>query len=233
MPVTRAELDMALRVVTAASGSAGDWTASRNHYGSFIRARVDPAQPVTPKKTDAQASFRYLATRWQDDLTPAMRAGWATYARNVPLRNALGDLHHVGGFHHFVRVNVVRSYAQYDLLSDPPTIYTLGSFTPMRFKLRNRFPDLWLAVAWNPDDPFDGEPGSFVVVYATSAYPPSITSFKPPRRYIKHLLATGYFVQSLVLGPTAFPGSHVFVRVLVNRYDGRLSAPQDVRLTVP
>jgi hypothetical protein len=226
MPGTRDSLDAALRAIGTASGSAGLWTATRNHYGPFIRSRVTPFQPWTYPRWNAQRWLRTLSRAWAYFATPARLAGWQTYAAAVPLANRLGDRRHVTGYAHWFRINYVRRHTGQAFINDAPAVHALGSTVPFDVAVSASATRSGIWLTWSAANPWPAEPGSLLYAYATDALSPTINSFKPPANLIG--VQPGTAAPPIKWGlPYAAPaGKHVFVDIAAQNADGRLSYRQ-------
>ena len=72
-------------LISAASGSLGGLTASHNAGGNYLRARVVPTDPQSPRQVSLRQIVGTLSNRWVNTLSQLQRDAWETYAQNVPL----------------------------------------------------------------------------------------------------------------------------------------------------
>lgn len=221
--VTREDLDAQLQHVTAASGSVGQFTVSRNAHGRMVRTRVTPNVPLTDLRRWSIGTFRILARRWAADLTAAQRLSWDVYAAHVPYRNRLGAVHRLTGHQHFLRSNRTRTYADLPYIPNAPTTFNLGEYGWVGFKAIGNNP--LLTVTWDTDHPFAHEPGSIIFLHATLDYSPTVRSFRPPIRFLGYLHGVATPPRTIPLGYLPVTGNRIFLRWQVGRVDGRLTYP--------
>lgn len=230
--VTRPELADVLSICPAATGSVGDLTVSRNAYGPFIRDRVTPAQPSSLKRLNVQAKWKFTALRWGADLTEAQRQAWRDYASAVPLVDRLGSVRYLTGFQHFVRSNQLRRVVDIPYLDNAPRIYNLSEFTAVVPKISANPTRAALTVSWRTTDDWANEPGALLFAFATVAYPPTVTSFRPPLDLLGYISSAASPPHNFAMNSSAAVGDHVFAGLQVNRVDGRLTYRARFILTV-
>lgn len=101
------------------SRSSGSTTASRNRYGSYLRNRVQPADPSTAK----QAAKRAQLTQFSQDygaLTDSQRAGWKALGEQITRTDTLGQTYNLTGLQAFVLVNANLATVGGTALDDAP-----------------------------------------------------------------------------------------------------------------
>jgi len=219
------------QLFTQGSGSAGGLTASRNRYGQYFRARV---LPVNPNSTDQQAVRNAMTTmvqRWIQTLTPAQRIDWANYATNVPVVNKLGESIFLTGQNMYVRSNVQRLRNDpTTIVDDAPTIYNLGTFTPVQMTIDTATGQM--SLAFTDTDAWAGEIGGFMFLFVSRPMSLTRNFFGGPYR------DTGTPVEGAVVPPSSpqVVGTYPFgtlsnavqvrVRATVATADGRYTSPQ-------
>lgn len=117
----------------AASGAVGSVVASHNRGGQYLRARVTPTNPNTPRQAAIRAALGGAIQQWTQGLTGAQRDGWRLYAQNTPTTNRLGDTIHLTGQNMWVRqAAIIRQFQTSGLTGaagpNPvaPTIFNTG-----------------------------------------------------------------------------------------------------------
>jgi hypothetical protein len=224
--VTLSELRSFLAATASASGSIGPYTVSRNRGGTFVRDRVTPAQPATLKQLTAQGRWNDVATDWLSVLSDAQRASWRVYAANVPLTDRLGSKRPITGFQHFMRSNYLRRITHLPQRRDAPTVFNLGGFTLFNGKVNANPARASLNLSWHDDPDWVGEPGTIIFAYVTIAYASTVNSFRPPANFSRYIPAVAASPQLCPMRSAAAAGDHVFWRVRISRWDGRMSYPQ-------
>jgi hypothetical protein len=114
------------QIITAASGSVGGATWSRNAAGMYIRARATPVNPNTSRQSAVRAAMSSMVVYWHSTLTAAERAAWDTYAANTPLTDPLGQQQTVSGQNMFLRSNILRQWRSLGVIDAAPTDFDLG-----------------------------------------------------------------------------------------------------------
>lgn len=215
-------------LLTDASGSIGGITASRNRGGLYLRARVVPVNPNTPFQQAIRGFVASLTSGWNDTLTIGQRAGWDTYANQVPLPDPLGDPRNVGGLAMYVRSNVPRLQAALPRVDDAPIVFDLGTFTNPTFgtfaAATNDF-----AVTFDNTDAWANEDDSAMLVLGSRPQNASINFFKGPYRFADLIAGdatTAPTSPATIVNPFAFEAAQqIFVQIRITRADGRLSLP--------
>lgn len=220
------------QVVAAGSGSMGGLTWSHNRGGQYVRSRVVPTNPRTSFQDTVRNTMSYLAAYWRDILTEAQRAGWATYAANVPVVNRLGATIFLTGQNMFIRSNAPRisntAGTINTLIATAPSIFNLGevgqtALTNVDASSNNA------SINFDANDDWVSEDGAAMFVYLSRPLDPSINFFKGPYRLAGEIL--GDSTPPTPPGTVTLPfpvvaGQRVFARVRVTRADGRLSVDQ-------
>lgn len=213
--------------VAQASGSVGGTTFSRNRGGPYMRTRAIPVNPGTPQQSAVRALLAQLTSLWSTTLTAVQREAWDTYALNVPLPNPLGEPRNVGGLGMYIRSNVGRLQAALARVDAAPTLFNLGDYTAPTIVSVTSV-GAAISVGFTVGDDWVGEDGSSMLLYTSRQQSASINFFKNPYRL------AGQINGEVMTPPTspfaltgAFPvavGNQTFVRAVVTRADGRLSA---------
>jgi hypothetical protein len=206
------------QVLTQASGSVGGLTYTRTASGMTLRARSMPVNPSTARQQVVRDAVASLSTRWSTTLTENRREQWSLYAKNVGVKNALGDTIHLSGISMFVRCNTPRVQAGLTPVDDGPAIFQLGD------------PPTELEITQAATTPFavtaswvhSGVPGT-LLMYVSQAKSPSINFFKGPYQFNGSDDA-GEGGLELVPNPTWVQGQKIFARARISYADGRLSS---------
>lgn len=212
---------------SAASGSKGSTTASRNRGGQYLRNRAMPTNPNTVRQANVREGLGSLTPMWSSTLTEAQRDAWNLYASNVPVVDTLGQTIKLSGINMFVRSNAPRLQGGNDIVDDGPSVYNIGD-TPLIVTLTAATgPKMEIqGTLLTPcDADFD-----FVYVYTGRPTNPGVSYFRGPYRYLGSFQPdpdTGEWGGTLDPASVGFPlviGTKVFVRIQSSRADGRLSA---------
>ena len=212
-------------IIAEASGSIGGITFSHNAGGSYVRRRATPTNPDTPAQRGVRDAMALLMANWVNVLTDAQREGWKTYAKNVPMKDSLGNSINVGAVAMYTRGNVPRLNAGKTGVANAPTTFNLGSFTPPVLAAPDSSAGT-VSMAFTAADEWAHEVGAHMLVYASTGQNPSINFFKGPYQLcgIVSGAATPPTSPATITLPFAVaPGQKVFFQVNVSRADGRLS----------
>jgi len=227
-------------LVTQMSGSIGGMTGSHNQSGLYLRARSIPVNPNTTRQIIVRSALTQLITRWTETLTPAQRAGWDTYATNVPVTNPLGDPIKISGQNWYVAANtsrlqinaVLTPATPLLLVDDAPVIFDRGDFeTPV---IASVGVAAGYSVTFNNTDAWANEDDSAMIVYQALPVNPSRNFFKGPFRAVDVIPGDAitpptspFVITNVLIGiADAFPlvvGQSTRLDVLVVRADGRVS----------
>lgn len=107
------------------SGSIGGTTFARNSSGNYARAKTVGVNPKSTSQSLVRLIMAYLVEHWNEQLTDAQRAEWATYAAAITMQNRLGQDIKNTGFNHFIRGNSLRLLISEALVEDGPAVLTL------------------------------------------------------------------------------------------------------------
>lgn len=120
-------------IVGKISGSLGGMTAAHGRGGYYLRNRVKPVNPNTPRQQNVRSALGALVQGWSSLLTPAQRAGWIAYADATPRTDRLGESLILTGMQAYVACNTPRLQvtasglaATLPRIDDAPTVPTLG-----------------------------------------------------------------------------------------------------------
>lgn len=217
------------QIATAVSGSVGGTTYAHNQGGLYMRARSIPTNPNTLAQQNVRNAMKYLTTYWQNTMTAAQRTGWATYAKNVPLVDTLGDTRPINALSMFVRCNSPRfaNLTATGVVVAPPTIYSLATFTtPVAAAVAST-----LSVVFTNTDLWATLTGGHLFQYLSTPQSTTINFWKGPYSYVGRidgLTATPPTSPKVVTGVTTVVGAKYFMRFTASNADGRLSSSQVV-----
>jgi len=213
-------------VYSQASGSIAGITYSHNLGGLYTRARTIPVNSQTSQQQAVRNFVSTLAARWTQTLTAAQRAGWETYALNVPITDTLGDPRTVTGLNHYIRANVPRLQIALTIIDAAPVI-----FSGAVLQLISMTPDAsadTISVTYINTDEWANAVGGALILYGSRPVNPSVNYFKGPYRLYTFVLGAATPPSSPIISAAPFPidtGQKVFVQGRATTADGRLSAP--------
>lgn len=216
-------------IISAASGSFGGLTASRNKGGQYFRSRVIPVDPGTAGQVAVRTIMADLSNAWVTTLTALQRESWDIYALNVPLVNPLGESRTVTGLNQFIRSNTPRLQVGLPQVDDAPVIFTLGGFTAVSIIVIGAADTV--STTFEETDDWVPEDDAALLIQGSRPQSEAINFFKGPYQSIPPILGAMIPPTSPVAQATPFlvdPGQKYFGRYRVTRADGRLSAAQRI-----
>lgn len=217
--------------VASISGSVGGTTYSHNRGGAYMRTRAVPTNPNTTFQQVIRSAVAQLASLWTTTLTDAQRAAWETYADNVLLPNALGDMINIGAVAHYIRSNVPRLQTyitDVDRVDDGPTSFNLGDYTPPVVASLTSSGRQW-SITFNDADDWANEDGAVMYLYGSREQNPGVNYFKGPYRFMGAIQGNSTTPPTSPHAATnpfdVAVGNKAFMRACVSRADGRYSTP--------
>jgi hypothetical protein len=160
--------------VADARNAIGGHVFSKNRNGAYLRMKVSPSQPRSPKQLLVRAQFGGAAAAW-GALTDAQRAGWIALASTNPSPDQFGNPQILTGMQFFMRVNRnLHTIGVTAILEDAPastSVQALTSLTPTA-----AFTGSVLTIGFTPT-PLD--PAQHLVVVMTPPLSPGKSFFTP------------------------------------------------------
>lgn len=220
------DAELVTDLATTASGSLGTITASRNATGPYVRTRTTPNDPDTAKQQTVRTLMKEITEAWATTLAPWHHQSWTDYAIAVPLPNRLGQVRIVPPLAHHVRSNLLRGHAGRAMNLTAPRIFNLGH--PIRlFNVKAHKNSTTLTFNFDDGADWCNELGSFIGIYASRSQNPNVNFYNGPYELLGTCpdSALEYPVSpfriDLIEQPTV--GWYTFIRVRLNRLDGRSS----------
>lgn len=221
-------------VLSAASGSVGGMTYSRNKGGSYCRARAVPTNRRSALQEVMRAILGSLSNMWSK-LLDSDRAGWTAYADNVLMVNTLGASRKISSLAHFIRCNAIRLkvFGYQYLVHVAPSVYNLGA-TPIITGVTaqcdvNGIPQLSYT-AFISDAPAVAEPVTKIMVFASRPKDATCLARNGIFNYVHAVPVAALAAQPQAcispvdLGYNKLGGQRLDFEMAVSREDGRYSA---------
>lgn len=212
--------------VIEARGSVAGTTFSRNRSGAYIRARVKPVNPNSPRQASIRAIQSSMGERWLDSASAAQRVQWGVFADNVPAKNLLGEVISLSGWNQFVKSNVTAKNAGLPQILDGPAIFTLpAQDSDVEIAVSEASQEI--SVTFNESRDWVDESNSGMIVEMGIPQNPTINFFVSPYRHaglIRGDDSTAPTSPATVAVP--FPvveGQKIFAQTKIIRDDGRVS----------
>lgn len=214
-------------LLTSASGSIGGMTASRNPGGLYLRSRVIPTNPSTPLQADVRLALAELAADWTTNLTAANRLSWKTFAKNVPVKNSLGDNIIISALAWYIKANAprVRLGSTAPVVNSAPTIFALALLT-QPFDVIPGAVANEIEFTIDPTDPWASAIGGRLYVYVSAPQNKTINFFKGPFAFNSEITGAATPIspiRTIILAQNVVAGQRVFVRFAASNTDGRPS----------
>lgn len=106
-------------VVADARGHIGGTVFSRNASGAYIREKVSPVNPQTPRQLQVRARLSAISKEW-GQLQFGRRQAWTVFAKNHPVINVFGNQVVLSGIAMFQRINGILLNIAEPILVQPP-----------------------------------------------------------------------------------------------------------------
>jgi hypothetical protein len=146
------------------SGSIAGNTFARNRFGNYARARTTPVNPKSDLQSKVRLILAYLVEYWNEQLSTAQRAQWATYAAAVSMTNRLGDSIKCTGFNHFIRGNSLRLRFAGSVISAGPAVLSLPPTDPT-FAITASVATQQIRVTFDNTQDWAGEVGGYMMLF--------------------------------------------------------------------
>lgn len=165
-------------VVAEIRGSLGGNVFSRNKGGAYVRQRVKPINPNTPKQAQVRGTFGTLQARWRS-LTQAQQDTWKAAVANYTAVNRVGDTIQYTPLQLFTRCNMTLiegGEAQIDEIQESPGSDVVVALKggPHPWEVLNEAKiQTGTAVLYIPDG---GPPASRIRIYASPVVSNGINS---------------------------------------------------------
>jgi hypothetical protein len=213
------------QIVTAASGSIGGCTYSRNRSGMYIRGRTLPVNPNSAFQQTMRAALTTLVARWTSVLTTAQRDAWSVWAFNTPQTDKLGNPILITGQNAYIKMNAQRLQIPVAVVDDAPTVYAGAVLTPPVLVTCSEAAQL-LEYSYTATDQWNTEVGGHLLVYGGRPQNPSKLFFAGPYRFAGADNGAVVPPASPSSQGTPFPfvaGQRIHVRFVAMNADGRIS----------
>lgn len=217
----------------APSGALGATVFSHGRFGAYMRSRVIPTNPASAGQVLARNRMSSLTNAWYNVLTAAQRAGWDTYAANVPVTNRIGQQIFLTGLNWYVGNNALRDSAPpLTRVDDAPDIFNLSTFDITDDPSASEATQVFTVPYDNTHDWADDD--GALLGFSTRPQNASINFNNKPHRL------AGTELGNTITPPTSpatftspFPfveGQALFLRLNCVQADGRIGAVQNYRV---
>jgi len=216
------------QIVTAASGSVGGCTYSRNRSGMYIRGRSMPVNPNSTQQNVVRTALATLVAQWTATLTQAARDTWSTWAANTPQLDALGNPINITGQNAFIKMNVQRIQVGLNIVQQAPAVFAGAALTPPNL-VSATFATQLLSVTFSNTDAWATAVGGALLVYQGRPQNPSKLFFAGPYRFAAMVLGAVVPPVSPAAIAAVFPflvGQRIHVRFVAVQTDARISTRQ-------
>lgn len=216
------------------SGKLNGSVYARNRGGTYVRKWAKPTNPNTPLQQTIRAAMSALVTSWMGTLTDAQRAGWDTYAANVPMLNRLGQEIYLTGQNHYIRSNAPRLQAGVAVVDDAPTTFNLGTLNPI--SLNVTIAGGGFMVGYDDTQTWCDTDDSYLIIQQSKEMAATREFFKAPFTFASTIDGDAASPPtSPTLSANIYPitlGNAAFMRARLSQADGRLSSVQIVKAII-
>jgi hypothetical protein len=217
------------QLVTAASGSIGGQTFSRNRFGMYVRARSVPVNPSTPLQVTTRSNLNNMVNRWSTVLDDDTRLGWKAYAGAVPILDKLGQTQYLTGQQWFLKCNLCRLAAGLSIKDTAPLETTVASGTEITAELNPAQNKVSVSfITTQGTDDWAREVGGALLIQIGSPTTQAVNFYNGPWQVLGAILGAATPPTSPATFNLPFDvGStnRVFLRYRFIRADGRISPP--------
>jgi len=156
---------------------------SRNTYGNYIRQKVSPVQPRTPRQQQLRSQLSDLAKRYSTVLTDEQRNAWINFAAANPVVDVFGDSITLTGINMYQKVNNLRKLMGLPILDNPPSDFSVQSPTSagLQIAYEGTPPTLKIKVTFAPSP---APANHRVEVWATEPLKPGVMFFSHKLRLL-------------------------------------------------
>jgi hypothetical protein len=216
------------QVYTAASGSIGGITFSRNKGGMYTRSKAIPTNPNSIRQQVVRGALGQLSVAW-NLLSIIERESWNLYAASVPMVDKLGATIYLSGQQHFIRANVPRLQADLAIVNAAPTTFNLGDKGSI--VLDGADISNVLNVGFSGGDGWNTEVGAHLLIYTGRPQNAGVGYCKGPFRYAGKISGAAVSPTSpaeIDNSETEYVfvlGQKVWAKTILTHADGRLSVP--------
>jgi hypothetical protein len=157
---------------------------SRNTYGNYIRQKVSPVQPRTPRQQQLRSQLSDLAKRYSTVLNDEQRNAWINFAAANPVVDVFGDSITLTGINMYQKVNNLRKLMGLSVLDNPPSDFSVQSPTSagLTIDYEGTPPTLKIKVTFAPSP---APSNHRVEVWATEPLKPGVMFFSHKLRLLK------------------------------------------------
>ena len=168
------------QIVSAASGSVGGCTFSRNRFGQYVRRRSMPVNPGSAEQNVMTAALSSLVASWKS-LTLAAQTAWINYALNTPRTDSLGNPILLTGQQMYISLNTPRIQVGAPIVSTAPVVFGGAILTPPSLTSLVAATGI-LTYTFNNTDTWATAVNGYLVVFISRPQSPSTQFFKGPYR---------------------------------------------------
>lgn len=164
-------------LVSEIRNALGSQVFSRNQWGAYTRARVNPHETPTDDRVIAQDAMIAAALAWGTTLTDSQRLAWNAFARSMAVRAHSPIATDLNGFALFHKLWLLALWWSANTLTDPPPDLNTPLLTNATLTSDGALAQLFVTFAPTPVPA-----GQIIMVYAT---PPLNAGVSRPYRWFK------------------------------------------------
>jgi len=164
-------------LVSEIRNALGAQVFSRNQWGAYTRARVNPLQTPTDDRVVAKDAMTAAAVAWGTTLTDAQRVAWNAFADAMQVRARSPITTDVNGYALFHKLWLLALWWSGNTLEDPPPDLNTPALSSASLSSDGALAQLFLTFAPTPVPA-----GEILMVYATPPLNPGVSR---PYRWFK------------------------------------------------
>ena len=206
------------------TGSIGSTVFAKNRGGAYIRGRVRPSNPQSPKQSLERGYLALCQSTYRDTLSAAQRDGWEAAAAVVTVHNRLGQPIKLSACNLFAAVNTLRLRGSQAIIEACPTPPLKAGAPTCTFSISNT-----AGVTLATPSPALAS-GDRLFVYASAAQGNQVNFYKSP--WPHNVIATSASTFPLEIVPPAdvAVGDRIFLQYRFQNAAGRFSPMQTLTL---
>jgi len=215
-------------MVTAASGSIGGCTFSRNRTGNYVRGRVVPVNPGSSYQNTVRAALATLVAQWSSTGMDALRAAWDAWAYATEQSGWGGATYKMTGQNAFIGMNAPRLQCGYTVITAAPAINSGAVLTPPGIVSATGATEV-LSISFTNTDGWALNATGALLVFVGRPQNPSVNFFKGPYRYMGKIAGAATPPTSPLPITSTFPfaaGQNIFAKFRAVQSDARISSTQ-------
>jgi hypothetical protein len=136
-------------IITEGSGKLGGNVYARNHRGYYMKSKVSPLNPSSPRQVEVRQSLTACTAAWEA-LSESQRVKWNTSGSLQLKKDRFGDTIKLSGWNLFIKLNSCLVNAGHAMLLDCPETREVTQITYANAKVFLNNPGMFLFLRPGP-----------------------------------------------------------------------------------